>query len=74
MPAWPRHHRYGRVVHAAGYRNAHAFTGAWDAATGRPAQAWRITYDLAEGATRVWVCVCTQPNIMLRQSGQRRPP
>jgi cation diffusion facilitator CzcD-associated flavoprotein CzcO len=71
IPRWPGLDRYaGRVLHAAGYRNAQAFTGARVAVAGAGCSGLEIAYDLAQGgATRVWVCVRTQPNIMLRRSG-----
>jgi putative flavoprotein involved in K+ transport len=71
IPRWPGLDRYaGRVLHAAGYRNAQALTAARVAVAGAGCSGLEIAYDLAQGgATRVWVCVRTQPNIMLRRSG-----
>ena len=71
MPSWPGHDRYtGRLLHAAAYRNARPFRGARVAVAGAGCSGLEIAYDLAEGgAERVRVCIRTQPNIMLRQSG-----
>ena len=71
IPGWPGLDRYaGHLLHTAGYRNAQAFTGAQVAVAGAGCSGLEIAYDLAQGgATRVWVCVRTQPNIMLRRSG-----
>ena len=71
MPSWPGHDRYtGRLLHAASYRNARPFRGARVAVAGAGCSGLEIAYDLAEGgAERVRVCIRTQPNIMLRQSG-----
>ena len=71
IPAWPGRDRYaGLVLHAAAYRNAQPFAGARVAVAGAGCSGLEIAYDLAEGgAARVWVCVRTQPNIMLRRSG-----
>ena len=71
LPSWPGRDRYtGRLLHAAGYRNAQAFLGARVAVAGAGSSGLEIAYDLAEGgAERVWVCARTRPNIMLRQSG-----
>ena len=71
MPSWPGHDRYtGRLLHAAAYRNPRPFRGARVAVAGAGCSGLEIAYDLAEGgAERVRVCIRTQPNIMLRQSG-----
>jgi cation diffusion facilitator CzcD-associated flavoprotein CzcO len=71
IPAWTGREAYrGRLLHAAGYRNAREFQDVDVLVVGPGCSGMEIAYDLADGgAGRVWISVRTQPNIMLRQSG-----
>jgi cation diffusion facilitator CzcD-associated flavoprotein CzcO len=71
LPDWSGRDAYrGRLLHAAGYRNAEPFADEDVVVVGPGSSGMEIAHDLAQGgAGRVRLAVRSPPNILLRQIG-----